>query len=148
MKDVLSIAHKGKATDLLQELPKPPVYLTGEGKEHYKKWGGKLIHAKILKDHHLAALEVLAASMGEFEWALREIKNRNNEAMGKGYVQTFKSGARQISAELTVKEKATKSIMQCLKQFGMDPKSEKDLKQEGDRAQTNLFDEFKKAMNS
>lgn len=148
MKEVLSIAHKGIATDLLQELPRPPVYLTDEGKQHFKRWGQKLIGAKILKDQHLAALEILADSMGEFEWASREIKKKNEKKMGRGYVQVFNSGASQISAELSVKKNAIKTILQCLKQFGMDPKSEKELKNEGDPQQTNLLNEFKQALHS
>ena len=143
---VLSIAHKGRATDVLQELPKPPVYLTDEGKAHYKIWGSKLITAKILKDQHLAALEVLANAMGEFEWALREIKRKNGENAGRGYIQTFQSGASQVSAEITLKEKAEKKILQYLKQFGMDPRSEKELKTEDTGGQFSLMEEFNKAM--
>lgn len=146
--NVLSIAHKGKASDKLQKLPKPPVYLTDEGKAHYKKWGQLLIKSQMLKTQHLAALEVLANAMGEFEWCLREIKRKNEKHMGYGYVQVFQSGASQVSVEITLKEKAQKTIMQCLKQFGMDPRSEKELANEDNGGQLSLLKEFEKALGT
>ena len=145
---VLSIAHKGKASDKLQKLPKPPVYLTDEGKSHFKKWGQLLIKHNLLKAQHLAALEILANAMGEFEWSLREIKRKNEKHMGYGYIQTFQSGASQVSAEITLKEKAEKKIMQCLKQFGMDPRSEKELAAEDNSGQLSMLEAFEQKLNS
>jgi phage terminase small subunit len=109
--------------------------------------GTYLAKRERLKDIYLTALEVYAESAAQFEWALREIQRLNNEKMGTGYIQKFSSGAKNISAEVTLKDKAEDSILKCCKIFGLDPKSDKDLK-DVNPGQYDLFDELlKRKMN-
>jgi phage terminase small subunit len=141
---VVSI-NEGK--DTLLKCPKPPIYLTDAAKKHYKIMGTYLAKRQRLKDIYLTALEVYAESAAQFEWALREIQRLNNENMGTGYIQKFSSGAKNISAEVTLKDKAEDSILKCCKIFGLDPKSDKDLK-DVNPGQYDLFDELlKRKMN-
>jgi phage terminase small subunit len=53
------------------------------------------------------------------------------------------SKAQNISVEITLKRDAEKAIMQCFKQFGLDPKSEKELIGITDSAQGDLFTGFR-----
>ncbi len=137
-KGVVSI-NQGK--DTLLECPKPPVYLTDAAKKHWKIMGSVLAKRERLKDSYLSALEIYAESMAQFEWAVREIQKMNKEKQGSGYIQKFSSGAKNISAEVTLKDKAEDSILKCCKIFGLDPKSEKELK-ESNPGQYDLFAEL------
>ena len=138
----MEIAHKGKATDLLKEVPKAPAYLSSKAKSHFKKIAKILISNDQLKRNHVPALELMSENFAQWEWAVREIKKKNAEKYGSGYIQKYASGAKNISVEITLKRDAEKAIMQCFKQFGLDPKSEKDSQASVDPAQTDLFAEF------
>jgi len=144
----MEIAHKGNGTDLIKEIPKPGTYLDSKAKSHYKRIAKILIAANSLKRVHIPALEVMAENFSQWEWALREIKKKNKIKMGTGYRQKYESGAENISVELTIKRDAEKAIMQCFKQFGLDPRSEKELKQEVDPGQGDLFEGFKNRKQS
>lgn len=126
----MEIVHKGRGSDLISVAPKPPTYLSSKAKKHYYNLAKILIAAGVLKERHLPTLEILADSKAQYEFALREINRKNKEKRGTGFIQTFKSNASQISAEITLKEKAVKSMIQCIRLFGLDPKSEKELNQE------------------
>jgi phage terminase small subunit len=69
----------------------------------------------------------LAQNASQHEFAIKQIQKKNREEMGSGFIQTFKTGASNITPEVTLKEKAEKTMLQVIKQFGLDPKSEKDL---------------------
>jgi len=131
-------------SDLCSEIPKVPSYLGVRGKHHFKEVARVLIGAKVLKNSHVTALSLLAENMEQWEWAIKEIRTKNKENRGSGYIQEFKTGAKNISVEVTLKRDAEKAIMQCLKQFGLDPKSEKELKI--DPNQGNLFDVIKQGL--
>ena len=137
---VLSINH-GK--DTLLKCPKPPIYLTDEAKVHYKAMGAILAKNDRLKELYLTALEVYADAMAQWEFAIKEIKKANSEKFGTGYIQKFSSGASNVSVYVTLKDKAEDSLFKCFKQFGLDPKSEKDLKAETtDPNQMSLFEQL------
>jgi P27 family predicted phage terminase small subunit len=137
---VLSINH-GK--DTLLKCPKPPIYLTDEAKVHYKAMGAILAKNDRLKDLYLTALEVYAESMAQWEFSTKEIKKANADKFGTGYIQKFSSGAANVSVYVTLKDKAEDSLFKCFKQFGLDPKSEKDLKNETtDPNQMSLFEQL------
>jgi phage terminase small subunit len=136
---VLEINH-GKET--LLEAPTPPAYLTNSAKKHYATMGNILAKNDRLKETYLNALEIYAEAMAQFEFALREIKKKNNEEFGSGYIQIFRTGAKNISVELTVKNNAEDTLIKCFKLFGLDPKSEKELKGISNPNQTDLFDQF------
>lgn len=123
----MNIVSINKGTDFLDKVPKPPIYLSDAAKVHYKEKAKILISYKKLKRLHLPALEILAENLSQWEWAVREIKRKNQVQDGSGYKQIFKSNAENISVELTIKRDAEKAIMTCFKQFGIDPKSEKEL---------------------
>ena len=141
---VVSINH-GK--DTLLKAPKPPMYLTDEAKKHYLFMGNILAKNERLKETYLNALEIYAEAMAQFEFSLREIKRKNKENFGSGYIQTFKTGAKNISVELTVKNNAEDTLIKCFKLFGLDPKSDKDLKDISNPNQTSLFEELMRSKN-
>ena len=85
--------------------------------------------------------------MAQFEFALRSIKEKNKKEYGTGYIQTFKSNAQNISVELTLKKDAETTLFKCFSLFGLDPKSEKELKGAADPNQTSLFEELMNSKN-
>jgi phage terminase small subunit len=87
-------------------------------------------------------------NLEQWEWALKQIQKKNRRKAGSGYIQTFNTGAANVSVEISLKRDAEKAIMQCIKQFGLDPKSEKELKQSVDPSQGDLFEGFKKLKES
>ena len=123
----MELVHKGEGSDLIKVMPKAPTYLSPSAKRHYKKIAKILIASDLLKEKYLTMLEILAQNKSQHEFALREINRKNKKLNGSGYIQSFKSGANNITAEVTLKEKAEKAMLQCIKQFGLDPKSEKEL---------------------
>lgn len=125
---------------LIKKVPASPVYLDTAAKKHWAKIAQALIDAEVLKPSHLTALEVLVDAKSQFEFAVRAIKKANAKKAGTGYVQRFSTGAENISVYLTIKRDATKAMMQCLKQFGLDPKSEKELNLEPSN-QLDMFDQ-------
>lgn len=141
----MEVAHIGQGKDTLIKVSKAPVYLTDEAKKHYIKMGNVLAKNNLLKEKFLPVLEVFAEAMAQFEFSLREIKKANQKEYGSGYFQTFKSGASNVSVFITLKNNAVDDILKCCKQFGLDPKSEKELKIEAN--QYNLFEEMMKQKN-
>lgn len=142
----MKTVYIGKATNTLTEVPIPPSYLSNWAKKHYKNMAKLLIKNKRLKETFLPALELYAEAMAQFEFACREIKEKNKEAYGTGYIQTFRSGACNITAEISLKNNAEATLLKCFKQFGLDPRSEKELKTETDPNQLNAFKELQKAL--
>lgn len=142
----MKVVSIGKGTEFLKTLPSPPPYLSAVAKKHFKKFGKILITAEILKATHIAALEILSENYEQWEWAVREIRTKNKTKHGDGYIQTFISGAKNVSVYVTLKRDAEKTILQCFKQFGLDPRSEKELKSDSNPGQLDLFEEIKKSM--
>lgn len=141
----MEIVGKGNGSDKLLKLPPPPRHLDRFEKKNYKEIGKILITAGVLKSIHLIALEVLATNRAIFIYALTEISKKNKIKYGSGYVQTYSTGATNITTELAMKSKAEKTMLENLAMFGMDPQSEKKLhKQITDPNQGSLFDEFNK----
>jgi P27 family predicted phage terminase small subunit len=143
----IGVVSIGKGKDTLLEVPKPPIYLTDSAKKHYKFMGNVLAKNERLKETYLNALEIYAEAMAQFQFALERIKEKNKKEFGTGYIQTFKTGASNISVELTLKNNAEDTLLKCFKIFGLDPKSDKELKGSIDPGQTSLFDELMKAKN-
>jgi len=141
----LEIVSIGKGSDNLLDVPKPPIYLSDEAKKNYREMGKILAKNKRLKEMFLPALEVYAESMAQFQFAVSEIRKKNKEKFGSGYKQKFSSGAENISVEVTLKKSAIDDLLKCFKLFGLDPKSESELKGLVDPNQTNLFEEMMKA---
>jgi phage terminase small subunit len=104
--------------------------------------GNILAKDELIKEKYLPALEIYAEAQSQFQFAITEIKKANQDKFGSGYFQKFTSGAMNISVYVTLKEKAEDSILKCCKLFGLDPKSEKELKL--DTGQMDLFQELLK----
>lgn len=131
----------GADLSLVRVLPKGPTYWDSTTKRNYKTVGSILINAKLLKEIHIPILRILASQLSQIESAERAIflKNKKNEM--SGYIQKFTTGAANVSPEVTLREKAIKQAFICFKRFGLDPKSEKELKATvTDPRQTNLLD--------
>jgi P27 family predicted phage terminase small subunit len=140
----MKVLEINQGKDTLFQVPNAPNYLTNEAKKHYQNMGAILAKNDRLKEAFLNALEVYAEAMAQFEFALKEIKRKNKEKYGTGYIQEFRTGAKNISVELTVKNNAEDTLLKCFKIFGLDPKSEKELKGVTDSNQIDLFEQFLK----
>lgn len=139
----MEIVGKGTGSDKLTKLPPPPSHLDRFEKKYYKEIGKLLITAGVLKSIHLIALEVLATNRAIWIFAVQEISKKNKERYGAGYVQTYSTGATNITTELAMKSKAERTMLENLALFGMDPQSEKKLKaQVTDPNQGDLFKQF------
>lgn len=145
-KDVLSIAGKGNGTDLLLEVPPPRQHLSTEAKAGYRWMGTMLCQAQRMKSYYVPTLEVFGDAYAQWQWAVAEIKRKNKMAPGSGYVQYFGNGTSNITGAMTVKKQAVDQMLHCCKLFGLDPKSEKELKSTGDPAQGDLFAELMKKL--
>jgi len=141
----MNVVSIGKGSDNLVDVPKPPIYLNDDAKKHYVKMGKILSRNNRLKEMFLPALEVYAESMAQFQFAVSEIRRKNRDKTGSGYIQKFKTGAENISVEVTLKKSAVDDLLKCFKIFGLDPKSDKELKGLIDPGQTSLFEEMLKA---
>lgn len=131
----------------LVSCPKPPVYLTAVAKKYYNQMGAILANKDRLKTTYLNALEIYAEAMAQWYFAVTEIKNKNKKEYGTGYIQTFKTGAKNISVEMTVKNNAEDTLLKCFKLFGLDPKSEKELKGTSAPGQLDFFEEMMRMKN-
>ena len=140
-----NIVHIGKGKDTLLQVPNPPAYLSSPAKKHFKTMGKMLASKERLKDIFLNALEIYAEAMAQYEFATRAINKKNSLAYGGGYIQIYKTGATNISTELVLRNNAAEMLLKCFKQFGLDPKSEKELSGAIESGQFDLFEEFLKA---
>lgn len=127
MKAIKNEVKQLPKNQLLKKLPAAPVYLSTASKKHWKNIGKRLIDAEVLKSIHLSGLEILADAQAQFEWSVKEISKKNKDKYGSGFIMTHGTGAQNVSVEVTLKNAAIKTMMQSLKQFGLDPKSEKEL---------------------
>ncbi len=127
----MDVAYKGIATEIIQELPAPPKWWDRATKAHYKKQGRTLIAAGILKARHLTTLGIMAQNLAQWEAAVRAVNDKNKAEKMKGYIQKFANNTTNISPEVTLKEHAEKQIFICLRRFGLDPKSEKEISATG-----------------
>lgn len=139
MNQKMKVVGIGEGKETLTILPPAPKHLTLEAKKGYQWMGQMLCNANRLKEYHLPILEGFGAYYEQWIWAIKKINELNRKNPGLGYIQTFPTGARQISPESTTRDKAFEGMLRCSKQFGLDPRSEKELKATGDPAQGDLF---------
>lgn len=123
----MEIAGKGSGSDLVKILPVPPRYFDKVTKAQFLKIGKILIAANLLKQRHIPTLEIMAQNFAQWQQAVESINRKNRAQKMSGFIQTFANNTSNISPEVTLKEKAEKQIFICLKRFGLDPKSEKEL---------------------
>lgn len=103
----------------------------------------RLITIKRLKETYLPALEIYSEAMAIWEYSCRKIREENSKEYGSGYTQKFKNNVVQFSTWINLRNKAEGTLFNCFKQFGLDPRSEKDLKNTIDPNQGDLFKQFK-----
>lgn len=143
----MKVIEINQGKDTLLAAPKPPSYLSTAAKKHYLQMGAILAKNSRLKELYLDALVVYSEAMAQYQFALQEIKYKNSDEYGSGFVQTFRTGAQNVSVYVTLKNDAQDTLFKCFKIFGLDPKSEKELKSTIDPDQTNLFEQFMNAKN-
>ena len=144
----MEVVGRGNGSSLISKLPSCSRFLDPVSKKYYQKIGKILITSETLKQVHLVTLEVLATNLAQWEFAVKAIAKKNRKKMGAGFIQTYSTGATNITSELVLKRDAEKAIEKSIAAFGMDPQSEKKLKQVVDPGQGNLFPEFMKKKNS
>lgn len=141
----MDVVHMNKGKDTLMVVPAAPKHLSANAKKGYKIMGQFLAQAERLKSYYLPTLEIFAEAYAEWEWACLEINRKNKQKPGSGYMQTFATQATNITTEMAIRGRAAASMWQCAKQFGLDPKSEKELKNATEGGQLNLFEELLKS---
>ena len=135
-------------SEVLKEIPQPPEHLSKDAQAKFTEIATMLVKAGRLKEFHIPALYVMADNFAQWDWACKEIERKNEASPGSGYKQIYHTGAENISVELTIKRDAEKALMQFFKQFGIDPKSEKDLKAEKPEDKESFFEKFQKYKES
>lgn len=141
----MNVVHIGTGKETLSTVPKPPAYLSKNAKKHFLMMGQLLAKKERLKDIFLNALEIYASAMDQFEFACKQINIKNSQAAGTGFIQTYKTGATNISTEIVLRNDASSTLLKCFRQFGLDPKSENELKGFAETGQMDLFEQFLKA---
>ena len=102
----------------------------------------KLLPTKKLTEVDLPNIVQLANAWDKYIWAEQAMMEKNSERMGSGYVQRFKSGATNITTEMSISEKAQDQIIKLSKMFGLSFKDRHSLSGflgEGDPNQTDLI---------
>ena len=125
------------------QIMKAPKHLNESQKKQFDRLVKMLRNAGLLAEKYQHSIELLAINFAQFQWAINEINRKNGEKMGAGYKQTFESGAENISVEMSIKRDAEKSITPLLRQFGLDPKSEKDIKSIIEDGSEDAFENFR-----
>lgn len=119
--------------------PMPKINLTDNQKFWYRHFGKMLIESNKLTKPDLIHLHALARSVDYYLQAEEQINNRGYIG---GLVQTFLSGASNVSGHVTLREKMLKEIESFSKHFGFSFKDRLSLKETGtnDGSQLSLFD--------
>ena len=133
---------------ILKKLPAPMKRfgLTKNQIFWYNHFGKILIDSKKLTDPDLIHLHALAKSI---DYMLQAEEKINEKGYNGGLVQTFTSGATNISAHMTVREKMLKEIDNYSKHFGFSFKDRMKLNEEsGPSNQYTLFELEKMAQSS
>ena len=109
------------ALEYLQDLPNPArqYRLDKEGKRWYKLIGTMLIETKKLALLDIPNLVLLANAWAQYSWASEQINIKNTEDMGTGFVQSYKTGATNITTEYKLRADAEDRILKISKLFGM-----------------------------
>lgn len=136
---------ENKLYEFLKELPKPETSMKLNAAQ--KKWwywfGVEFVNTNQFSKLDLTHLQKAAIWMDARCLAIAEI---NKKGYHGGMVQTFNSGANNVSAHISILEKADKHLDEVSAHFGLSIKDRQKLKgvEEGS-GQLGLFDElFKK----
>ena len=147
----MKIAHKKEtaqpaaANNKLAKMPKPPGWFkcSATAKKIYTELAARLIEAHPMAEIDQYGVLMLAVAFEQYNWATAEIARKNSRTPGAGYVQHFATGASNISAELTVREKAHRQILELANRFGLTLRDRITLKTpNGDPAQLDFYELF------
>ncbi|WP_353119474.1 P27 family phage terminase small subunit [Myroides odoratus] len=129
--------------DVLDKLPAPMAKfeLTKDQKFWYKYFGEQLIGSKKLTKPDLVHLHRLATTIDYYIQAEAEINSRGFHG---GLIQTFATGATNVSGYVTIREKMIKDMDELSKHFGFSFKDRNKLVdvKTSDPAQGDLFAGF------
>lgn len=105
----------------LEDLPAPDSIfkLDAQGKKWYRFLGAKLLATKRLTEVDIPNLVLLANAWAQYSFAANQMNLKNREKMGAGYVQTYKTGATNITTEYKLRADAEEQILKISKLFGM-----------------------------
>jgi phage terminase small subunit len=133
--------------EILQKLPLPlpKMNLSSDQKFWYKHFGQMLIDSKKLTKPDLIHLHSLAKSVDYYVQAENEISKRGYIG---GLVQSFASGASNVSGHVTLREKMLKEIDNASKHFGFSFKDRMKLNENSEpTVQLSLFEKEMLAKN-
>ena len=129
--------------DILDKLPSPNAKfnLTKEQKFWYKFFGEQLVDSKKLTKPDLVHLHRLSTTVDYYIQAEAEINSRGFQG---GLIQTFATGATNVSGYVTIREKMIKDMDELSKHFGFSFKDRNKLVdvKTSDPAQGDLFSGF------
>jgi P27 family predicted phage terminase small subunit len=123
---------------IASSLPKPFRKLTTDQRRHYNRYGKELLKAKKLKDRDSIALTKLAVAVDEYNQLQDAIEA---EGLHGGIVQTFKSGATNVSGYVSARSGVFKEIQRLSKSLGLSIRDRKEIDRIGDPQQGELFDD-------
>lgn len=99
----------------LTAMPRQPaITLSKDGRKFWKAMGEALIREQLLSETDLPAL-------AQFAWWWQMGLEAREELDRKGMIQKFKSGARQVSPELSAVEKIDVKLQNYMRYFGLTP---------------------------
>jgi len=129
---------------ILDKLPKPlPKFNLTASQKYWWYWFGN----EFLSTNNFATLDQthLQKAAIWLDFRNQAIKIINELGYENGLVQTFRGGAQNISAHLTVLEKADKHLEEVSSHFGLSFKDRNKLKMPaGESGQLDMFDEWMK----
>lgn len=106
----------------LEELPKPDAWmkLSTRAKKIYKGLGERLVNSsKDLQEFDTTALAMLASWLDRWALINEEMARMEKEKPMSSIIQEFRTGAKNITAELTALEKCNKHIIELASKFGL-----------------------------
>ncbi|AGO49119.1 phage terminase small subunit [Cellulophaga phage phi39:1] len=153
----LDVVHKGKAVelnpgdgklyDVLKKLPSPlPSMKLNRAQKKWWVWFGvELVSSKEVSQGDLIHIQKAAFWMDARCQAYKEINDRGYNG---GLVQTFKNGANNISAHVSIVEKADKHLDEVSAHFGFSILDRGKLKVNNpvDDSQLSLFEQLQDAL--
>lgn len=133
---------------VLNELPKPDFHfkLNTNQKYWYNKIGKVLISTNQLTEPDLIHLANLAVAL---DTNAQAVKAMNDKGYNGGVIQTFSTGAQQISPHMVAQKMARATIKEISEHFGFGFKDRKKLGTQSSApdGQLSLFEEIKKVIN-
>ena len=147
--------YSGDSLEILDKVKSPGKHFSNAMNDRAQKiyfaLCEKLLPTKKLTEVDLPNVVQLANAWDKYIWAEQAMMEKNQVAMGSGYVQVFKTGATNITTEMSISEKAQDQIIKLSKMFGFSFKDRHAMASflgEGDPNQTDLWGQLMGTGNS